>query len=148
MRDPVAVLKEFYRICKPGGIIAVRDNSSAIVTSLKPDHPAIRWNRAIIVMGKMGSHPEGGRQLETWAKEAGLGADGGRLVTSTSKSFNSSHLVRTTGVAGEQAIQYGMCTKEELASWKEGWEEWEKTEGHEFVFEAREILYWKPEESV
>jgi len=35
----------------------------------------------------MGSHAEAGRQLETWAKEAGLGTDSDKLITSTSPTW-------------------------------------------------------------
>jgi ubiquinone/menaquinone biosynthesis C-methylase UbiE len=60
--DPVSVLKQFYRVCKPGGIVAVRESNPSTVISLKPDIPAIRqyWDRAMPIMAKMGGHPEAG----------------------------------------------------------------------------------------
>lgn len=139
--DPVSVLKEFHRVLKPGGLIAVRDSSPATVLSLKPDLPSIRdyWARAVAVMGKMGSQPEAGLKLEGWAKEAGLG----KVKASKSPMWNPSHLVRVTGEAAEQAVTYGMATKDEVDAWRKGWEEWEKAEGHEFVFQCGEILSWK-----
>ena len=145
IKDPVAVLKEFYRVCKPGGIVAARDSSPSIVLSLKPDIPAIRryWDRAMATMVKVGGHPDAGRMLETWAKEAGFVSDGGKVVTSKSPQFQASHLVRMSGEPAELAVQYGMATREELNEWKRGWEEWESAEGHEWVFETGEILCWK-----
>ena len=145
--DAVPVLKQFYRVCKPGGIVAIRESNPVSVLSLKPDVPAIRqyWDRAMAIMAKMGGHPDAGRKLEGWAKEAGLGSDGGKIVTSSSPQFQPSHLVRTTGAPAEQAIQYGMATKEEMEEWRKGWEEWEAAEGHEWIFETGEILCWKEE---
>jgi ubiquinone/menaquinone biosynthesis C-methylase UbiE len=145
--DPVQVLKQFYRVCKPGGIVAVREANPSIVLSLKPDIPAIRqyWERSTAVLAKMGGHPDAGKMLETWAKEAGFGSDGGKIVTSTSPQFQAGHLVRMSGAAAEQAIQWGMATKEEMEHWKKGWEDWEAAEGHEWIFQTGEILCWKGE---
>lgn len=140
--DPVSVMKEFYRVCKPGGFIAIRESNPSIVLSLKPDLPSIRayWTRAMTAMAKMGGHPEAGRKLEGWVKDAGFD---GKIVATKSPQWNPSHLTRVTGATAQQAIDYGMCTKEEMDEWRKGWEEWEATEGHEFVFETGEIVCWK-----
>lgn len=143
--DPVGAFKEFLRVCKPGGIVAVRESDPSIVLSLKPDLPSIReyWTRAMATMTKMGGHPEAGRKLEGWVREAGF--EGG-VVQSKSPQWNPSHLMRATGAPAQQAIDYGMCTKEEMDRWRKGWEEWEATEGHEFVFETGEIIIAKGSE--
>jgi len=143
--DPVKVLKEFYRVCKPGGIIALRENSPSVVLSLEPDLPGIRgyWDRALVMIPKMGGHPAAGVDLEKWAKEAGFEENRGELAVSTGKFWSPSHLDRVSGPAADQAIQYGMATKEELDTWAKAFEEWEATEGHEWVLEAGELLCWK-----
>lgn len=145
--NPVIVLKEFYRVCKPGGIIACRESSSAAVLSLKPDLPGIRayWEKAVAVMPKIGAQPEAGISLEKWAREAGFGANGGKIVATKSPIWNAGHLERVTGAGAEQAIQYGMATKDEMNSWAAAWREWEATAGHEWIFETGEILCWKGE---
>ncbi|KAH9211150.1 S-adenosyl-L-methionine-dependent methyltransferase [Leptodontidium sp. 2 PMI_412] len=143
--NAITALKELYRVCKSGGIIAVRDSSPAVVLSLKPDLPGIRayWDRAITTMKSMGSNPEAGNQLLKWASEAGYEKDGGKMVYSKSPIWNPSHMHRTIGQPAELAIQYGMATREEMDDWHKAWVEWEATEGSEFVFEAGEILCWK-----
>ena len=148
IKDPVQVLKQFHRVCKPGGIVAVRESSPSVVLSLKPDIPAIRsyWDRALPTIAQMGGQPDAGKKLDAWAKEAGFGSDGGRIVTSTSPQFQASHLIRMSGEPAEQAIRYGMATREEMERWKRGWEEWERAEGHEWTFETGEILCWKGNE--
>ncbi|KAF8856179.1 S-adenosyl-L-methionine-dependent methyltransferase [Acephala macrosclerotiorum] len=124
--DPVKVLKEFYRVCKPGGIIACRENSPSVVLSLKPDLPGIRgyWDRALLMIPKMGGHPGAGRDLEKWAKEVGFEADGGKVVVSTGRFWSPSHLDQVSGLAAEQAVKYGIATKEELDTWAKAFEEW------------------------
>ncbi|KAH9208562.1 methyltransferase type 11 [Leptodontidium sp. 2 PMI_412] len=143
--DPVPAMKEFYRICKPGGLVAARDSSPSIVLSLKPDLPAIRqyWVRAMAIMEKTGGHIDAGLKLEGWAREAGFGSDGGNIVTSVNSVYYPSHLSRVTGEPAEQAAKLGLATKEEMDGWAEAWREWEATEGAEFVFEAGEVLCWK-----
>lgn len=141
LRDPVAALKEFHRVVRPGGVIAVRESSPAIVLSLKPDLPSLRayWDRALMLIPKTGGNVLAGKQLEDWAKEAGFE----KVVYSTSPAHHPSHLSQVTGKTAETALQYGMATEEELSSWKQGWEAWDVAEGSEFVLEAGEILAFK-----
>lgn len=141
LKDPVAALKEFHRVTKPGGLIAVRDSSPSIVLSLKPDLPVIRsyWAKALAFMPLIGGNVLAGQQLEGWAKEAGFE----KVVYSKSPALNTSHLSAVTGERAKMALQYGMATQEELDGWRKAWEEWEAADGSEFVFEAGEILVWK-----
>ncbi|KUJ08156.1 S-adenosyl-L-methionine-dependent methyltransferase [Mollisia scopiformis] len=139
--NPVPVLKEFYRVCKPGGIIAVRESSPSVVLFLKPDLPGIRqyWDRAMAMMPKIGAQTQAGIDLEKWAKEA-FGTDGEKLVYTKTPVWNAGHTERVTGPAAAHAIQYGMATQEEMDQWAEAWKEWDAAEDHEWVFEAGEIL--------
>lgn len=143
--NPVVVMKEFYRVCKPGGIIACRESNSAVVLSLKPDLPGLReyWAKVLATMPKIGAQPEAGANLEKWAKEAGFDANGGKIISTKSPIWNAGHIERVTGANAEQAIQYGMATKEETERWAAAWREWEATEGHEWISETGEILCWK-----
>lgn len=142
---PVKILKEFYRVCKPGGFIAVRNTSTSIVLSLKPDLPGIRayWAKALAFVPTFGGHIQAGRDSEGWAREAGWGADGGKIIATKSPIHNPGHLPRCTGKALEEAVKWKMATREELTGWAESWREWEATEGHEWIMEAGEIICWK-----
>ena len=141
LKTPIEALKEFYRVCKPGGIVAVRDSSCAIVLSLKPDLPSIRsyWAKALQMIPIMGGDVLAGEKLEGWAKEAGFE----KVLYSKTPAFNAGHLPRVTGEPAKMILAYKMANEKELQSWKEGWEEWDSTEGSEFVFEAGEILAFK-----
>lgn len=142
---PVKILKEFHRVCKPGGIVACRETSVAVVLSLKPDLPLLRayWDRTLKFIPTFGGHTQAGRDLEGWAKEASFGADGGKIVATKSPIPSPGHLARVTGPAVDQAIQWKKATREELAEWAVAWREWEATEGHEWISEAGEIVCWK-----
>jgi ubiquinone/menaquinone biosynthesis C-methylase UbiE len=143
--DPVAALKEFRRVVKPGGLVALREQDSTAIVSLKPDLPALRayWDRSLKAMKRMRSNPMAGKELATWAREAGFGGDGEMIVESQSQMRNPSHLPVLKGDLGEQAVKYGMATREELEASMKAWEQWESDEGSEFVFGAGEVLCWK-----
>ncbi len=71
--DPVAALVEMRRVCRPGGIVAVRDG----------DYPGFRYypddpdlDRAIAAYGELtrrnGANWDAGRRLLAWARAAGF----------------------------------------------------------------------------
>lgn len=72
--DPVGMLREMRRVCRAGGLIAVRDS----------DYAAFAWYPAIPALDEWlelyhrvarasGGEPDAGRRLLAWAHEAGLG---------------------------------------------------------------------------
>ncbi|MEU5682720.1 SAM-dependent methyltransferase [Streptomyces venezuelae] len=71
--DPVRALREMRRVCKPGGIVAVRD----------ADYEAMTWHPRTPVLDEWldlyrkvaranGGEPDAGRRLKSWALEAGF----------------------------------------------------------------------------
>ena len=81
--DPVAALREFRRVTKPGGVIAVRDGDYGAFTWF-PQLPELDEWLALyqrIARGN-GGEPDAGRRLLAWAHAAGL-AD----VTATASTW-------------------------------------------------------------
>jgi len=71
---PVEALKEFRRVCKPGGIVATCDCSLANVLVWKPELPALRryWMQALPGLQRLGMNLKAGDQLEGYAREVGF----------------------------------------------------------------------------
>lgn len=74
VRDPVAVLGEMRRVCRPGGVVAARDSDYAGFIWY-PELPGLalwmRWYQRAARAN--GGEPDAGRRLLSWARRAGLG---------------------------------------------------------------------------
>ena len=70
--DPVGALREMLRVCRPGGIVAVRDADYAGFVWY-PECPGLdRWNELYHAAARAnGGEPDAGRRLLAWARAAG-----------------------------------------------------------------------------
>jgi ubiquinone/menaquinone biosynthesis C-methylase UbiE len=147
--DKVKSLETFLRVCKPGGMIAVRDAMSfGTIWSLKPDLPGIReqWSKQREALLYMGSDPDTGLKKKEWAQKAGYEKNCGRIFVSQSPQRMEVALRNFEGEIGEGAIKSGFLTREQVDRFKAAWDEWEATEGHELVCPAADMLCFKAKE--
>jgi SAM-dependent methyltransferase len=148
LSDPVAALGEMGRVCKPDGLVAVRDSDYSGFTWF-PTLPELdEWLELYCEVARgNGAEPDAGRRLKSWALTAGLD-----VVSSTAGvwCFSSSDEVAWWGgmwaerVVGsgmaEQAVARGLASAEDLERLAQGWRRWAASEDAWFAVLHGEML--------
>jgi SAM-dependent methyltransferase len=148
LRDPVGALAAMAGLAAPGGIVAARDGDYSAFTWW-PAEPALeRWLEVYLAVARRnGAEPDAGRHLLHWAREGGL-----TDVTYTSSTWTFAtptdrrwwaELWAERSVASsfaDQAVAYGITTREELVGVAAGWRAWSRHDDGVFVVPHGEII--------
>jgi ubiquinone/menaquinone biosynthesis C-methylase UbiE len=132
LTDPVAALREMARVCRSGGVIAVRDVDYGAFVTFPADDGLDRWlDLYHRVARRNGAEPDAGRRLLAWAHAAAL-----RDVTATTSSWcystaaerewwgNSWAGRATASSFAEQAVAYGLASPADLEDIAAAWLRW------------------------
>src|ERR1700712_4415743 len=148
LTDPVAALREMARVCRPGGLLAVRDVDYAATTWFPADAGLTGWlDLYSQVARRNDAEPDAGRRLLSWAHAAGL-----RDTTATTSSWcfaspaerewwGNSWAGRATASAfAEQAVAYGLASPAELEEIAAAWLRWRDADDGWLGMLPRELL--------
>ncbi len=146
--DPLAALAEMRRVCRAGGLVAVRDG----------DYPAMRYfpddadlTRAFAAYGAVtranGAHWDAGRRLLSWAHRAGFtevvaSASTWCFATPEDRAWWGDLWAErfTQSALAEQLTAYDIATPEDLAAFAAAWRRWAASTDGWFAVLHGEVL--------
>ncbi|MGW7463401.1 methyltransferase domain-containing protein [Streptomyces xantholiticus] len=146
--DPVRALHEMRRVCRPGGVVAVRDSDYGAFTWY-PGPPALDEWLALYrrVARGNGGEPDAGRRLLSWARAAGF-----TDITATAATWcfatpadrawwSGLWADRTTAsVYAQLAVEGGHASREQLEAISDAWRAWGEQPDAWFLVPHGELL--------
>jgi len=146
--DPVAVLRELRRVCRPGGVVAARDSDYGAFVWSPADPLLDRWRSLYHDLTRHNrAEADAGRFLDRWARAAGFAEV---RPSSSTWAFETpderawwgglwADRVRHSAFA-VQTLAYGLTTTDELERIAGAFERWAADPDGRFVVVHGEIL--------
>jgi SAM-dependent methyltransferase len=148
--DPVAALRELGRVCRPGGMVAVRD-ADYRAFAWYPELPELdEWLSLYLEIATgNGGRPDAGRRLLSWALDAGfdpLQIDAGGSAWSYATpparaAWGGMWADRVVNSSfAEQAVESGRATPAKLQRISDGWRQWAAAEDGWLIIPHGELI--------
>jgi 2-polyprenyl-3-methyl-5-hydroxy-6-metoxy-1,4-benzoquinol methylase len=146
LSDPVAALVEMSRVCRPGGVVAIREVDFATAAG----HPDVvtDWLEVYVATARaLGGEPYAGRYLLGWAHAAGFHdvtctASAWCFATTEDRAWwggSWAERVESSAYALE-AVRKGLSTPERNAAIGRAWREWSADPDSSFTITHTEIV--------
>jgi SAM-dependent methyltransferase len=148
LSEPVSALVEMRRVCRRGGVVAVRDADYEAMTWW-PDTPGLReWLDMYRTVARAnGGEPDAGRRLVAWARAAGFtdvtaSASAWCFASAEDRTWWAHTWARRTADSPltHRAVELGIASPAELAAYAEAWHEWAGHPDACFVVVHGEVL--------
>ena len=148
LADPVAALVEMRRVCRPGGLVAVRDADYPAMTYF-PSNPRLDRSQALYVAlsDVLGTHCGAGRRVLAWARAAGFAevtpsASVWCFATPEERAWWGGLWADrvTSSDLADQLVDRGLASREVLGECAAGWREWAASPDGWFAVLHGEVL--------
>lgn len=132
LSEPLKALAEMKRVCKPGGIVAIRDVDYGAMTWYPADPLLEKWRNLYRTLARENDgEPDAGRRVLAWAHEVGFASVEPSVgvwcfaTPETRAWWGGLWAERTSGTAiALQALQSGHATQAELEEMATAWRRW------------------------
>ncbi|CAJ1347972.1 unnamed protein product [Effrenium voratum] len=141
--DPMSALREMGRVCKVGGLIAVREASFSTMHGAPSSTGLQKWREVYQATARRnGGEPDAGLFLRKWMLDANL--TDVRFTTSTvtytsdepeaHAGWGESWAERTMKTFGPQAVDFGLASMADLDEMSSAWKQWAADNTSVFVY--------------
>jgi SAM-dependent methyltransferase len=148
LAEPVEALREFMRVLKPGGVVAVRDADYGTMTHFPHEAGIDRFFEIYSQVARAnGGEPDAGRRLLSWVKTAGFGdaemtTSSWTYATPESRAHWADLWSERTGVSKyiERVEELGVSDREELGELGLLFQNWALNPDAVFAFLHGEVV--------